>query len=556
VQGAPAVDLDDVGRLAALHEYGLLDAPAGPDLEAVLRVAAQVAGVPTATVNLVDERRQCQITTVGFAGGDSARDESMCAVSLTIGGFMHVPDAAADPRFATNPWVTGVRGGVRFYSAAPLVTAQGYALGTLCVFDDVPRELDADRIARLQDLAQVVVGLFERRRQARVQEQLAAQADAARRELAEALRADQEHLAFLDAVLDSVEVGIVAADAAGHLSLFNRATRQWHGLDAVAGVEPVDLPRFYDLFQGDGSTPLTPDRIPVLRALRAGSVRDAEMVIAPHGRDPVVVLCTGRALTGPDGDTTGAVVAMTDVTAARAAQARLDATVAELRRSNGELQALAAVAGHDLKAPLTVVRGHLENLEEGYGDRLDDCGRRWLGAVLSATDRMTQLIDSLLRYAQAGAEVLRARPTDVGHVLDLVATDLDRHIADAGADVTRDGPLPTVHCDPVAVRQLLQNLVANALRFARPDRPPRIACSVRPVPAGWEFAVADNGPGIPAEQRERVFGMFARVPGRVTGGYGIGLATCQRIVERHGGRIWADETPGGGATIRFVLPAS
>ncbi|GAA0794217.1 GAF domain-containing sensor histidine kinase [Spirilliplanes yamanashiensis] len=551
--GAVPVDLDDPGRLAALNSYGLLDAPAGPELEAVLRVAAHVARVPTAVVNLIDDRRQCQITTVGFAGGDSDRDESMCAVSLTIGGLVVVPDARADPRFAANPWVTGLRADVRFYAAVPLVTADGYTLGTVCVFDTEPGDLDAVQRARLADLAEVVVGLFERRRQARVQEQLAAREEA--------------RTAFLDAVLDSVDVGIVAVDAGGHPTLFNRATRGWHGVDAVAAVGPAELARYYDLFEADGITRLAADRIPVIRALTEGAVVDAEMVIAPHGRPPVEVLCTGRVLTGPDGRPAGAVVAMTDVTAARAAQrvlhlvnaeltertAQLDATVAELRRSNAELQGLAAVASHDLKAPLTVVRGYLEQFEDTYADRLDDAGRRWLTTMLAASDRMCQLIDSLLGHAKAGGDRLRAEPTDLGGLVDQVAVDLHRAVAAAGARVTVDGDLPTVVCDPVAIRQVLQNLVANAVKFAAPGRGPHVVCSAHPVDGGWEIAVADDGPGIPADRRTEVFGMFTRLPGDRSG-HGIGLATCERIVHRHGGRIWVDETPGGGATFRFTLP--
>ena len=159
---------DEQRRLAALHEYGLLDAPAGDELEAVVRVAALVAGVPTATLNLIDENRQCQLTTTGFEGADSPRSESMCAVRFASGRITYLPDARLDPDFAANPWVTGRRAGVRFYASVPLVTPQGYALGSLCVFDDRPGQLSAEQIARLQDLAAVILALFERRRQVRV----------------------------------------------------------------------------------------------------------------------------------------------------------------------------------------------------------------------------------------------------------------------------------------------------------------------------------------------------------------------------------------------------
>ena len=116
-------------RLAALHEYRLLDAPADDELEAVVRVAAVVAGVPFATLNLIDENRQCQLTTTFFEGGDSTRRDSMCAIRFEAGDFVWVPDAGVDPTYQDNPWVTGALAKVRFYASAPLIT---------------PRELLAD----------------------------------------------------------------------------------------------------------------------------------------------------------------------------------------------------------------------------------------------------------------------------------------------------------------------------------------------------------------------------------------------------------------------------
>ncbi len=117
----------EAARLAALRDYRLLDAPADDELTAVVRAAALVAGVPHATLNLVDEDRQCQLTTVGFEGADSARADSMCALHFEEGLLVHVPDASRDPRFARNPWVDGRLGHVRTYASSPLVSADGHA---------------------------------------------------------------------------------------------------------------------------------------------------------------------------------------------------------------------------------------------------------------------------------------------------------------------------------------------------------------------------------------------------------------------------------------------
>jgi two-component system, sensor histidine kinase len=159
--------VEESPRVQALRRYCAPDAPAEPELEAVLRTAATVAGVPTATINLLDDEVQQQYCTVGFEGGTAPRSESMCHVTVVEGRAQHVPDATADERFARNPWVDGRLGEVRFYASSPLVTPDGFVIGTLCVFDTVVRELsDAQRQA-LDDLAGQVMALLERRRLAR-----------------------------------------------------------------------------------------------------------------------------------------------------------------------------------------------------------------------------------------------------------------------------------------------------------------------------------------------------------------------------------------------------
>ena len=287
-------------RLAALHEFRLLDTPADDELKAVVRVAAMVAGVPTATLNLIDEHRQCQLATTGFEGGDSPRSDSMCAIRLAGGEFVHVPDASDDPVYQHNPWVTGTLAHVRFYASAPLITTDGHAMGTLCVFDTVPHHLTDEQIARLQDLAQITLALFECRRQARLNAELAAAAEARQR--------------LTDTVLETIDVAVVAADHTGHLTLFNRTARAWHGMDADPDLNPAEHADRYHLYEADGITPLRPERIPLACALREGAVEGAEMVIKPAGQPARHLIANGRSLIAGDGTPLGAVVAMTDVT--------------------------------------------------------------------------------------------------------------------------------------------------------------------------------------------------------------------------------------------------
>jgi signal transduction histidine kinase len=224
---------------------------------------------------------------------------------------------------------------------------------------------------------------------------------------------------------------------------------------------------------------------------------------------------------------------------------------AELRRSNAELEAFAAVVSHDLAAPLTVVNGYLEVI----GDKIEDDEQvdTWIRQARRAVGRMSGLITSLLSYARAGSAPCRLETADLGDLAEQAVNDLRSGIDGAVLVVPPD--LPVVDCDPTLIRQLLQNLIGNALKYRHPDRACRVELSAERQGAEWAVSVTDNGAGIPAEQRARVFEMFTQIdPGAGTG-HGVGLSTCQRIVDRHGGRIGATDTPGGGTTITFTLPA-
>ena len=495
-------------RLAAPHEYGLLDPPAGDELESVVRLAALAGGVPVATLEII-----------GFAGGDPARAASLCQVR-----------------------------------SVPLLTPDGVELGTLNLFDTAPRRLTEPQLAGVRDAAQLVVALFERRRQGRRTAELAA--ESARRGR------------FIRTLLETIDVAVIAADQNGRLTVFNRAAREWHGLDADPTLEPADFSDRYALFEVDGATPLTEDRIPLLRALREGAVHGAEMVIKRRSGAPMHLSVTGHALSDPDGTLLGAVVAMNDVTADRTQRsalqeahaeladrgARLAATISELQRSNTELTDFATAVSHDLVSPLAAVHGCLELLNQYSGDLAGEQARRWTVMALRAVVRMEQLIRALLDYARAGHISLIPRPVDLNDVLGDATADLGPVMRAGDADVAVEDMLPTVDGDATLLRQLLQNLIGNAIKYRRPDRRCRVTVRARPYEGAWLVSVADNGIGIPPEQRERIFTMFAQVePDKLTG-HGVGLATCQRIVDRHGGAIWAEDTPGGGATINFTLP--
>lgn len=227
----------------------------------------------------------------------------------------------------------------------------------------------------------------------------------------------------------------------------------------------------------------------------------------------------------------------------------------ELRRSNEELQQFAYIASHDLQEPVRMVKNFTELLERRYGDRLDDSGREFIGFAIDGARRMQRLIQDLLEYSRVGTHGREPSPIATQEVLMGVLANLKIAIDESAAAITH-GPLPEVMADESQILQLLQNLVANAIKFRGPSAP-QVHIEAGRQGDHWLFAVRDNGIGIDPAQYGRVFQVFQRLHSRDEyPGSGIGLAVCKRIVQRHGGQIWVESQPGAGSTFYFTLPVA
>ncbi len=228
--------------------------------------------------------------------------------------------------------------------------------------------------------------------------------------------------------------------------------------------------------------------------------------------------------------------------------------IAELERSNKELEQFAYVASHDLQEPLRMVSSYTQLLERRYGDKLDEKGRKFVDFAVDGAVRMQQLINDLLEFSRVSTRGKPMKPVDVNRVLDTVKINLSVAIRESDAVVTNDR-LPTVLADETQLVQLLQNLVGNAIKFRRaPPARPEVHVSAQVGETECVFTVRDNGIGIAPEYFERIFVIFQRLHAKGEyPGTGIGLAVCRRIVERHGGRIWVESAPGQGSTFYFAL---
>ncbi|ADB62287.1 integral membrane sensor signal transduction histidine kinase [Haloterrigena turkmenica DSM 5511] len=263
---------------------------------------------------------------------------------------------------------------------------------------------------------------------------------------------------------------------------------------------------------------------------------------------------------------------------------RLEETVEELEASNEQLEQFAYAASHDLQEPLRMVTSYLDLLEDRYADEFDDDGEEFLAFARDGADRMDTTIDALLEYSRVETQGGAFDTVDLEAILDDVLADLQFKLEEEDADLTRE-PLPAVAGDESQLRQVFQNLLANAIEYSGGE-PPRIHIAATPetsdidtdtdAASAWRISVSDEGPGIPTDDQDRIFEIFQRLhSSEEQSGSGIGLALCQRIVERHGvrpdserpgstdersesvgGEIWVDSEPGEGSTFSLTLPSA
>jgi two-component system, sensor histidine kinase and response regulator len=237
------------------------------------------------------------------------------------------------------------------------------------------------------------------------------------------------------------------------------------------------------------------------------------------------------------------------------AERRLALKSEELERSNADLEQFAYIASHDLQEPLRVMAGYLELLDERSGPELDDTGRQWIAKATRMAERMSALLSDLLAFARAGAGSREALPVDLDEAVGIAVDNLGTVIRETGAEIKADHVLGTVRAAPSEMVQILQNLIANAVKY-RGTADPVVRVTAESHDGMVQVAVSDNGRGVPDEHLERVFGMFERVDGGPYPGTGLGLAVCRRLVERGGGRVWMEPNKGSGVTVRFTVPAA
>jgi PAS domain S-box-containing protein len=401
------------------------------------------------------------------------------------------------------------------------------------------------------------------------EERLAGQAEELSRQAEELIRsreAQQEQTRMLQLVLDSMSEGLVAADSGGRFLLWNGSASKLLGRGA-ADLRPEEWSSHYSCYLPDGLTPCPMDRLPLVRALGGESLQTELMIQHASTADKFWVEFTGRPMHDNHGNLCGGVVAFRDISERKRAERkicqlneeleqRVIERTAQLQAANQELEAFTYSVSHDLRAPLRHISGFSKLLTEEYGSTLAPEAQHHLQRIQEGTRRMGLLVDDLLNLARLGRRELNLQVSGLKSVVDELIPELAPECE--GRQIEwKIGDLPFVQCDPGLMKQVFQNLLANALKFTRPRPQAVIEVGQKNQDGTPLLFVRDNGVGFNMKYADKLFGVFQRLhrPEDFEG-TGVGLATVQRIVQKHGGRIWAEAELDKGATFYFTLGTS
>ncbi|MGP8024016.1 MAG: PAS domain S-box protein [Methanobacterium sp.] len=352
---------------------------------------------------------------------------------------------------------------------------------------------------------------------------------------------------------ETMTQGVIHQDSLGRIISVNPAAEKIMGLNHYS-MQGETCNYHCKAIHEDG-TDFPEDKHPSMIALKTGKeVRDVVMgVFNPQKKSYGWINVNATPLFKPNEKKPYQVyITFEDITKTIKAQKLLNETLIELRRSNSDLEQFAYVASHDLQEPLRMVASFTQLLEKQYKDKLDENASEYINFAVDGAERMQELIKDLLAYSRVTSHHEDFIEIDFEELIEEVLFDLEIIIEENKAIITLD-PLPIIYSDRLQMRQLFQNLIGNAIKYN--DKTPLIHISVKKEDADWIFGVSDNGIGIKSEHYERIFQVFKRLHTKEEyDGTGIGLAICQKIVERHGGRIWIESELGKGSTFYFTIP--
>jgi PAS domain S-box-containing protein len=364
-------------------------------------------------------------------------------------------------------------------------------------------------------------------------------------------RAVEEKLAQLALIVESTEDAVFSIGLDRMIYSWNKGAEKLWGYTAAEtiGREATFLGDETDAAEA-ASKHLRP------KLLNGESIQRFEMWRKKKNGETMLVSHTVSPIKDSKSEVRAFSVIARDITDLRKAEEEIRRLNSDLARSNEELKQFAFIASHDISEPLRTMGSFASLLKRDYRDSpLDARGQEFVDFIVGGSIRMRHLIDSLLDYARVEQTPLKIKKVDCSLLMERLKTDLKYSLEKTQAELSI-GSLPAVNADEVHLNQLLQNLVSNALKFFR-DGPPKVTVSAKRDNGEWIFSVQDQGIGIDSKYHGRIFQTFQRFNGNGEfPGSGLGLATCKKIVDRHGGRIWFESVLNHGTTFYFSLPVS
>jgi len=518
---------EDLAAMTRMQQLStrLIQSGGIPELLAeILDAGIEITAADMGNIQLLDDAGRLGI--VAHRGFDSPFLEffgevhdglAACGSALQNRERVIVEDVAQSPLFAGTPALGAMLAAeARAVQSTPLVSRTGKVLGMFSTHYRRPCRPTERELRLLDLLARQAADLIERKRSEETRGQLSAVVEASG-----------------DAIYTYDLNGIVLTWNRSAEELYGYSVKEIIGRSAEIIVPPDKIAELRDVVESCGTTGNIIRSLETTRMRRDGVVFPVVLTVSPIRDDRGVILALS--------------VIARDITARKKAET-------ELRRANADLEQFAYSASHDLQEPLRTIKIYSELLADHLSATVEGEAAEFLGFLRSAATRMEMLVRDLLAYTQVTRLDAPLDEVDTNEALAEVLANLGGAIAESGATVTCD-KLPSVRAHRTHIRQLLQNLIGNAVKYRSEGRTPAVHIGAESQDGYWLFTVRDNGIGIQPEFKEQIFGLFARLHNADRyDGTGIGLAICQRIVERYHGRIWVESEPGCGSEFRFTLP--
>lgn len=512
---------DELARVTELHDLCVLDTPPEERFDRLTRTAQRLFGLNIALVSLIDHERQWFKSRQGLDALETPRNISFCGHAILGHDAFVVEDATRDLRFADNPLVTGPLG-IRFYAGMPLQGPKGHQLGTLCLIDQKPRHFTPDDAAALRDLA------------AAVSDQLAS------KELSQAVKSARESETRLRQITDTLPALIAYRDRDQRFIFHNKAYEEVLNLD----FDQIHGHTVAELISPNAYGPVHDKADEVLRG---DQVRFERTYIARNGDSRIYDIQYFPSY-GEDADA-GKVIGFFS----------LGTDITELKRIDRMKTEFISTVSHELRSPLTSIRGSLGLIAGGVAGVLPDAAKSLVDIAKNNCERLIRLINDILdsEKIESGKVRLDLQVVNIGQLVQQAVTANDGFASQHGVTVQVQAADETLQAkiDSDRVIQVLTNLLSNAVKFSPPEgcvqvRVLRVAQRVR-------VEVLDRGPGIPQDFQDRIFQKFSQADSsdsRQKGGTGLGLNISKALVEKMGGEIGFTTVANAGSTFFFEFP--